>query len=681
MRPRILPLLFLVFLLCSLAFFPACEKNHVSVLNHRPHVNVTGGPPQGGVSNYYVTISWVGWDEDGVVKYFIYAIDDTTRWTEIRELEQTFVFAADSLREGEEFGRWHTFWIKAVDNDGASSLPDYLTFDARTIAPKTTILAPTCDAEGPVLCQGPLPLGTSVRILWEGEDPDSRDPDKKPVAYQWRLLNLSKAGFLAGCSDMTSTCVNLLNDTPEYSPDSTSFWSEPTTQTEIRFTNLQAGAFWLFGVRAIDEAGAVEPFPHMWGNAIYFRTMPGYGIPYLTICQGSACHEYPSDGPVWQLIASVNKQINLTWSGDASPYGGTISGYRWGVDIENLDDPSQWETGWSPDNTSASLSFSQPGLHRVYVQVKDYADNVQLGIVELDVREFLFDRDVLYVDDYFDIMPNDAAHDAFISAILTRCRQYTDSIYVFNTYPSGPGGVPREWSGQLIVPTLEDLTRYKFVIWDCYGPQNNYTVGLEEVVRLGILQLYLEAGGRLWVYGSQILKAAVTGDFYGNPSYGYPLDFSGEPLSRTFPRTYLKISGAVDRSFYRTTNKGDGFKGATPNRMISDRLPVLDVDSAEVGVSPQGLWMIEAVMNAMQEPEFSQRPDTLFFYRANSGASVYNLKACGLRFHDVYSGSKTIYMGFPMHYFYETPAESLATFVTDWMFEDMPPTPRGFLRK
>jgi len=677
MRPRILPLLFLVFLLCFLAFFPACEKNHVSVLNHRPHVSVTGGPPQGGVSNYYVTISWVGWDEDGVVKYFIYAIDDTTRWTEIRELEQTFVFTADSLREGEEFGRWHTFWIKAVDNDGASSLPDYLTFDARTIAPKTTILVPTCDPEGPYLCQGPLPLGTSVLIVWEGEDPDSRDPSKKPVAYQWRLLNLSKAGFPAGCPGVMSMCVNLLNDIPEYSPDSTSFWSEPTTQTEIRFTDLQAGAYWLFGVRAIDEAGAVEPFPHISGNAIYFRTIPGYGTPYLTICQGSACHEYPSDGPVWQRIASVNKQINLTWSGDASPYGGTISGYRWGVDIQNLDDPAQWETGWSLDNTSASLTFDQPGLHRLYVQVKDYAAAVQLGIVEIEAREFLFDRDVLYVDDFFDLIPGDAAHDAFVSTILSRCRQYTDSIYVFNTYRSGPGGVPRELVGSLIVPSLEELSRYKFVIWDCYGPQNNYTVGLEEVVRLGILQSYLEAGGRLWLYGVQVLKAT-------DLRLSYPTDMSdpNQPWLRdTFVYEFLKISGRFDRSFLRTTNKGDGFRGGIPNREISDALPILDVDTTTAGVSPQGLWMIEAVMSAMQESDLSQRPDTLFFYRANSGTSAFNLKACGFRYHDVYTGSKTVYMGFPMHYFHETPAESLATFVTDWMFEDMPSAPRGVVRR
>jgi hypothetical protein len=46
-----------------------------------------------------------------------------------------------------------------------------------------------------------------------------------------------------------------------------------------------------------------------------------------------------------------------------------------------------------------------------------------------------------------------------------------------------------------------------------------------------------------------------------------------------------------------------------------------------------------------------------------------------LRFFDRYSGSKIIYLGFQIHYFNEQHAESLATFVFDWMFEDLTPSP------
>jgi hypothetical protein len=206
---------------------------------------------------------------------------------------------------------------------------------------------------------------------------------------------------------------------------------------------------------------------------------------------------------------------------------------------------------------------------------------------------------------------------------------------------------------------------------------NSFTVGLASVVTNGVLQQYLDLGGRLWLYGNQLVKAAVQG--LERPP-AYPIDFSDPLYGDTFPYKYLKISGVVNRSWNTSTTKGDGFKGAIPNRAISDALPVLDVDSTKAGTSPQGLWQIEAVMTHMLEEDLSQRPDTLYFYRPNYASSNYNNKACGLRFFDRYTGSKVVYLGFPIHYFSETSAESLATFVTDWMFEDTFAAPRGFVR-
>jgi hypothetical protein len=578
------------------------------------------------------------------------------------------------LRPGGEFGRYHIFWIKAIDNENAQSESDYLAFDARTIAPKSTIVSPNCDttkAGGYVPCGvTPRAVGTSVKIVWKGEDPDSRDPKKLPVAYKWRLLNLTKAGLSNGCTYL-HPCAEFLDDIPEYSPDSTSFWSEPTTQTEIRFPNLQAGSVWLFGVRAMDEAGAVEPLLLLWHNVTEFKTLPGFGSPTLTICEGSSCHEYPRDGAIWEREAPAGKQLTFTWYGDASAYGGTITGYTYGVDIEDLNDPSQWE-GWSAEVTSATVMFREPGVHFFYVKVRDYADAEQLGIVQLNVIAFLFDRDILLVDDYFDQIPDDLTHDTFLHNIFGHYRAYTDSIYVFNYYHPCPAGACREWGGGFEEPALSELTRYKLVIWDCNGPTGNFEVGLKQVVTKGILDVYLKGGGRLWLYGNQLIKATVQG--LEKPP-GYPIDFSNPLYGDTFPYKYLKISGSVDRSWKTSGTTGDGFKGAIPNRAISDALPILDVDSTKAGTSPQGLWQIEAVMSPMQQTDPSQRPDTLYFYRPNYSSSNYNKKACGLRFFDRYSGSKIIYLGFQIHYFNEQHAESLATFVFDWMFEDLTPSP------
>lgn len=667
----------LVFSLPVLLLFSGCShKEGRRTLNTPPHVKVSGGPPQGGVSSYSVPIFWFGWDDDGVVDHFLYAIDDTTNWTETRFFQGSFLFSADSVRSGGEFGRYHIFWVKAIDNENAESDPDYLAFDARTIAPKSTIISPTCDSTktgGYVPCAAtPRKVGLSVKIVWKGEDLDSRDPKKQPVAYRWRLLNLTKAGVDQGCV-LVHPCAEFLDDIPEYSPDSTSFWSEPTTQTEIRFPQLQSGSYWLFGVRAIDEAGAVEPLLVLWHNVTHFKTLPGYGSPNLTICEGSSCYDFPGPEQFWEREAPVGKQLTFTWEGDANAYGGTITGYTYGVDIEDLNDPSQWE-GWSADVRSATVIFREPGVHYFYVKVRDYADAEQIGVVKLNVIAFLFDRDILLVDDYWDGTPGDLTHDTFLSNIFGHYRAYTDSIYVFNYYRPCPGATCREWMASYAEPALSELTRYKLLVWDCNGPTNNFEAALKQVITKGILDVYLKGGGRMWLYGNQILKATVQG-LEGGPLLGYPINFADATLQNSFAYKYLKISAQVDRSWNTSTTRGDGFKGAIPNRAESDMLPLLDVDSTKAGTSPQGLWQIEAVMGAMQQTDLTQRPDTLFFYRPNYSSSRYNKKACGLRFFDTYSGSKVVYLGFQIHYFKEEHAESLATFVFDWMFEDLTPSP------
>jgi len=664
MKIRNVLLCALVLSLPALLLLSGCGKNGEKppVPNTKPHVKVSGGPPQGGTASYSIPIYWFGWDDDGVVDHFLYAIDDTTSWIETRFFQGSFLFTADSVRSGENFGKWHTFWIKAVDNEGIQSYPDYLTFDARTIAPRTTIISPSCDPEGAILCQGPRPVGVSVKMVWEGEDLDSRDPRKVPVAYQWRLFNLTKAGLSQGCID-ENTCADMLNAEP-YTPDSTSFWSEPTTQTEHRFTNLQAGSFWLFGVRAIDEAGAVEPYLHMWGNTTYFKTMPGYGRPTLTICEGASCHEYPSDGPVWKREAPVNKQLMFSWTGDASLYGGTITGYTYGVDIEDLNDPSEWE-GWSAEIRSASVIFHEPGVHYFYVKVRDYADEETIGIVELDIIQFLFDRSLLLVDDYFDLVPTDLVHDTYVQNVFARYRAYTDTMYIFNYYHSGPGGNPREYSGAVEEPALAELTRYKVILWDCYGPQSGFDVALNRVCNKGTMDVYVKGGGRVCLYGTELLRAT-------DLRLNYPSDMSDpNNLWRrdTFVYKFIKITGSFDRTFYRTTNKSDGFRGATPNRKISNAIPILDVDTTKAGVSAQGLWLIESCTSPMQT--LGQRPDTLFFFRSNYTTSPFSKTACGLRFFDPFSDSKVMWLGFPLQYFYAQQAESLGTFVLDWMFEGL----------
>ncbi len=652
----------LIVSLSLLLLFSGCEhKKGTRFENERPAVKVSGGPPNGGVANYTIPIYWFGSDNDGVVDHFKYAIDDTSSWTETTFFQGSFLFAADTARASGEFGRWHTFYIKSVDNEGFESFPDYLTFDARTVAPRTTIKSPKCD-ETLTLCMGALPLGTSVKVVWEGEDPDSRDPSLQPVGYTWRLFNTSLLAPMGVDDD------SILLTIPCGQTDPTSCWSDPTPQTSIIFSNLAAGVFWQFGVRAIDEAGAVEPGLRMNRNVIFFKTMPSFGTPTLCVYEGASAHCFPADGSVWERQAAAGKPITFRWEGDATAYGGTISGYLYGWDIEDLSDPSQWaiET-WSAEATSATVMYPDAGVHYFYVKCKDYADVEQLAIVQLEVVSFLFDRSVLYVDDFYDIAPNDLLHDNFIKATFgcLRAHEDRDTLYFFNCWRAGPGNIPREMPMMVDYPTLSELSRYRLLVWDCDASQNSFTTGLSGVIQNGILDVYLKGGGNLWIYGNEIVRGS-------DPA---PLAFAygTVPGENSFAYRFLKISGTVSRPIISTNNRGDGFRGATPNRKISNLIPSLDsLDYAKGGTSTvYGRTKVEAVMSAMQNPELSQRPDTMYFYKANYSTSTYNKKACSLRFYDLYTGSKVFYMGFPIHTFFEARVESLACFISDWMFESM----------
>ncbi|UCF78221.1 MAG: hypothetical protein JSW03_08960, partial [Candidatus Eiseniibacteriota bacterium] len=291
----------------------------------------------------------------------------------------------------------------------------------------------------------------------------------------------------------------------------------------------------------------------------------------------------------------------------------------------------------------------------------------------LELIEFLFDRDVLLVDDFFDTLPRDIDHDATMNMVLQRVLAYTDTFYVFNCFKAGWGGEPRELK-TVEEPPLSELSRYKFLVWDADATQNQFDTGLRRVVEDGILDVYLKGGGRLWLFGREIVRGSSD-----NPEqFSYP----SEPSPESFAAKYLKISGEVNRPVITPLNQGDGFKWAIPNRKHSDALPTLNLDLAKGGMSPTyGLSKIEAVTTAMQDPDLEQRPDTLYFYSANYPTSIYNRKACAFRFHDVYAGSKVIYMGFPIHMFYDTQLESLGVYAVDWMYEDMGASPARVTRR
>src|SRR5262249_57287260 len=138
--------------------------------NLPPETYITGGPDDGARVPHHVLILWRGADLDGtVVQTFDYIVEDyprsitqldqiqvqvpapnDPRWTRINRSQNVFTMSADTLRVDPrtapaplEFDRWHTFFVRAVDNEGAiDETPDYRTFEVFTEAPQLAIGPP-----------------------------------------------------------------------------------------------------------------------------------------------------------------------------------------------------------------------------------------------------------------------------------------------------------------------------------------------------------------------------------------------------------------------------------------------------------------------------------------------------------------------------------------------------------
>jgi len=197
--------------------------------------------------------------------------------------------------------------------------------------------------------------------------------------------------------------------------------------------------------------------------------------------------------------------------------------------------------------------------------------------------------------------------------------------------------------------------------------RNSFRSGLWGALQNNILNTYLRGGGSLWIFGVGAVRGSA--QVPGQYKYGTAPDAS------SFAAVFLKISGIFNMvPFLTHSNRADGFRDAVPNRALGDKIPVLDsLDYSRGGISATyGMTRVETIMSAMQDPDLSQRPDTVYFYKANYPSSGYNMKACAVSYFDVFNGSKVPYMGFPIHHFFESKADSLVCYVIDWVFGGLP---------
>jgi len=421
------------------ALFAGCDyapKIANPISNEKPTVRLTAAPVSELKSDsvfYAYRINWVGYDPDGRVDHFLYAIDppsvdrvDST-WTETRLNEQFLLFRARNPDNINTSGgsatadESHVFAIVAVDNSGNMSVPISRAFFTYTIAPVVEMVDPSA---------GHLNIvSPSVHLIWSGRDPDGVFT-QKPIKYKFRLFKSgatpSDFPFPVSESDFLAFALSNPDSVRKgYAPTFPGWDSTSAETTETQYTNLIPQTNYLFIVTGFDEAGAYDPVFSLNSNVLQlYVTFAGNAAPLMTVFNDFFFYSWPiggnlSDSRFWFNIevpggATDSERVTFNWF--ATPQGGSsIRRYRWVMDLVDLDDETprgdedldvtHWSQ-WGLNNLSARVGpFPTNGeAHNFIVQAED--NNLLRSTVVVAFRAILFTgndpnlgRELLVVND------------------------------------------------------------------------------------------------------------------------------------------------------------------------------------------------------------------------------------------------------------------------------------------
>jgi hypothetical protein len=478
----------LLLALCVLVAVPlGCSKSDPSDLmnNIPPETHLSFAPAAGDTVCYRVRMNWFGWDPDGEVTHFL-TMWDSLGWEYTVATESLFVVSTDDTAGGtdQSYG-YHTFSVKAVDNDGDEDpTPASVSFTAENIFPDTEIL------EGPGDISWPF-----VTFEWEGSDPDG-----EIAGFGYRLM------FREGL------------DYVEYASED----SLSPHETVAEFGPL-GGAF-RFEVWSIDDQGARDATPAEWSFVVYYAGPSQFYVTSNVFGGPRRWLEYPDAWTRPPIPIFDGEHVTFDWSA----VGQGIK-YR-----HAYDDTTGW-SAWSSTGTHFEVT-PVPGEHEMHVAVKDTMEIEIHAHLRFEVVEVGLDDYILIMDDYDMLETNelwgtDLERDAFYDAIVA------------------PFGERYAWDpaehvieGSPTPPDVQALADASTVIWYC--DQMDATIeGLfdpygQDYDRLGG---YVRAGGNLVLCGRQTLTQ-VAGEPY--PLYVGPGDST--PGGR-FIRDVLRI-GYVDHS-------------------------------------------------------------------------------------------------------------------------------------
>jgi hypothetical protein len=607
-----------------------------------------------------------------------------------REFSRTFAFEtpnAESVVEGgskkpgDTFSGAHVVYVRAQDNETEYSELDMIGYTAFTITPSSEITRP--DIGSAILV-----MGSTVTVNWDGLDVDSPEANRKPSGYVYKLLRLDTLEPQVPIHLLTSP--NILYTKGDLN------WTYQDAETTSKTLRLGVPGEYVFGVRAVDIAGAEEPVLAFGRNAFKFTAFSNGGRPTLTIReQAVGSFSFRGTGLPRQVQVPTGRQLRFFWSATAEAYGGTIEAYSWGLDIPDLgvEGPGSGWSGWGLTlGNFDPIVFNNPGIHVLYVRVRDVAGSITLGTLILDLIEFPFDKELLLVDDSYDsVFPRDWEHDAFWRARIEGYGQFQPG-QVGEFHAFGDDDIE---SLTPKVLRLEELGRYKVVVWENRGSGFGAATSLNKsAAQRPLLSSYLSAGGKLWLGGRMTVGAMIADATGLRGDMVYPKGgIGGKPALEEgdFAYDFMKLhSTKIDNDKSLDTNGKHNLAVVKPWPDKPVIYEQMNFDAAKMNAvqARRGISHADAVFDplfAHSEPGFRGLIDSLYAYGSTGlnlldppRSSSYENKLVGLRWHDpdpARQHGRIQWFGFPMYYLMDSDVQETFDRSLDWFQQEQPNTP------
>ncbi|MDO9695816.1 MAG: hypothetical protein Q7W56_13940 [Candidatus Latescibacteria bacterium] len=491
---------------------PETDLGGVELINALPDTRITGTPPYLRDTEYTVQFYWTGNDPDGRIRGFQWKMtangddgisirdtltvdpatgDTLNPWRFTTVTDSTFVVSAD--RQGFEedeilpeamqrFYQPHTLIVRAIDDQGGvDPTPAMITFTATTLAPSIRLTSP------------PTLLGSRTEaqtvpprfiIGWTGTDPDYELGNPVQVRYLYKTSDIANASgvgrhYVYTKYEYDQVVDSLVTfDDPQWS-DWFPYALDPRDRRQT-FEGSKRDAnnniiYYIFALQAKDIAGAVSLDRGYFTSVANFRVDDSQ-TPLLILRERYLGTEIGTGIARLEKYIAQDQPLQFEWFGSASDYGGEIVAYRYGWDVQDLNDNADpgWEVqfGLSAANLSSEVRSFAQGLHVFTVEVIDNSGlltRIQYFLSVVPVPEENERLPLVLIDDVPDrtsngwnnssgtiAYDNDVQRDAFWDDVL-----------------ASSGGVSRYSSDRDVIDNerlignwgYRDIVRYKTLIW------------------------------------------------------------------------------------------------------------------------------------------------------------------------------------------------------------------------